>query len=521
MPIINGRGRVGIRKAGAAAPSIVLDGLKLYLDAGNAASYAGTGTTWTDLSGNGHNGTLTNGPTYNSANGGSIVFDGTNDYANFGDVLDFGLNDFTVNVWLKINSNWGAVDVNPGFGVMNTNRYFAGKGIIGAQNFRWAFGFTQARCLRVYFVGIDPQSIAFNTTASLNLNQWYMCTLVANRASDAKIYINGVQQSLDASSNISIFSSLNFQNNSPFRIGSATLYDNVSSVTEFPGNISVVQKYFRALTAAEVLQNYNAMLGRFYPVVSDADAQAFVVAAGLTSSVQANAVNALVTSLKAAGIWSKMKAIYPFVGGSAAAHKWNLKDPRDLNAAYRLTFTSGMVHGSNGVLPNGTSDFANTFFNPMAAGVTKTNFGMTVYSRTNNVRDGVDIGAVNSSNSSYVQLRIRYNSTTDFVGIYDNSFFYGNYVTNSSGLFTSVRESSTVQTFYQNGVQKAQRTGFSTTGDINLNIYLSARNLDGAATTFSNRQLAFGAIHDSLSGAEALSFYNAVQAYQTALGRQV
>ena len=61
-------------------PKIVNDGLVMYLDAANSRSYSGTGTAWTDLTGSGANGTLTNGPTFNSANGGSIVLDGTNDY---------------------------------------------------------------------------------------------------------------------------------------------------------------------------------------------------------------------------------------------------------------------------------------------------------------------------------------------------------------------------------------------------------------------------------------------------------
>jgi len=59
---------------------VVTTGLQLYLDAGNASSYPGSGTTWTDLTVNGRNGTLTNGPTYSGTNGGSIVFDGTNDF---------------------------------------------------------------------------------------------------------------------------------------------------------------------------------------------------------------------------------------------------------------------------------------------------------------------------------------------------------------------------------------------------------------------------------------------------------
>ena len=68
----------------------------------------------------------------------------------------------------------------------------------------------------------------------------------------------------------------------------------------------------------------------------DADAQAFITAAGITDSTQQSAIDTLVKQLKGYGIWSKMKAVYPFVGGTATTHKYNLKDPRDLNAAFRL-----------------------------------------------------------------------------------------------------------------------------------------------------------------------------------------
>ena len=95
----------------------------------------------------------------------------------------------------------------------------------------------------------------------------------------------------------------------------------------------------------------------------DPDAQAFFTASGLTGATNLNAVNQLVLDLKAASIWTKMKAIYPMVGGTAALHKWNLKDPQDLDAAYRLVFNGGWTHSSTGALPNGTNGYANTFLN--------------------------------------------------------------------------------------------------------------------------------------------------------------
>ena len=96
----------------------------------------------------------------------------------------------------------------------------------------------------------------------------------------------------------------------------------------------------------------------------DADAQAFITAASITDNTQNSAINTLVTQLKTYGIWTKLKAVYPFVGGTASAHKFNLKDPRDLDVAYRLTFGGGWTHSSTGAQPNGTNGYANTFFIP-------------------------------------------------------------------------------------------------------------------------------------------------------------
>ena len=74
----------------------------------------------------------------------------------------------------------------------------------------------------------------------------------------------------------------------------------------------------------------------------DPDAQAFITAASITDPTQQSAINQLVVDLKGYSIWTKMSAIYPMVGGTASSHKFNLKDPRDLDAAFRLVF---MVDG--------------------------------------------------------------------------------------------------------------------------------------------------------------------------------
>ena len=128
----------------------------------------------------------------------------------------------------------------------------------------------------------------------------------------------------------------------------------------------------------------------------DADAQAFITAAAITDPTQQAAINTLVVDLKGYSIWTKMSALYPFVGGTASTHKFNLKDPRDLDAAFRLVFNGGFTHSSNGITGNGTNGFADTKFNPISQSSNLNSFSLSVYSRTNLAGNMFDIGNADS-----------------------------------------------------------------------------------------------------------------------------
>jgi hypothetical protein len=105
----------------------------------------------------------------------------------------------------------------------------------------------------------------------------------------------------------------------------------------------------------------------------DPDAQAFITAAAITDVTQQGAINTLVLALKGYSIWTKFKAIYPIVGGTASQHKYNLKDPRDLDAAFRLVFNGGWTHSSTGAQPNGVNGYADTKFTPSAVQLLNSN----------------------------------------------------------------------------------------------------------------------------------------------------
>ena len=98
-----------------------------------------------------------------------------------------------------------------------------------------------------------------------------------------------------------------------------------------------------------------------YSYGCDPDAVAFLAAAGITDATITSAICTLVSSMKSNGTWAKMNAIYPMVGGTATTHKFNLKNPLDTNAAFRLSFVGGWTHSSNGALPNGTNAYAETY----------------------------------------------------------------------------------------------------------------------------------------------------------------
>jgi len=249
----------------------------------------------------------------------------------------------------------------------------------------------------------------------------------------------------------------------------------------------------------------------------DPDADAFIIAAGITDPTEISAINTLVEDLKAAGLWTLLQAIYPIVGGTAATHKFNLKNPLDTDGAFRLTFALGWTHGTTGMTPNGTSSFANTHFDPNSDLVSYTSGTMGFYSRTANATDGVDLGATTTVGNIY----IRPASAT-------LTFLYGRPPTNAigvviptDGFIANVRGTSTVWNGYRNGLNVGANPAAMVLAPVSDALYLGARNNGGAADLFSDRELAFGVLGSRLNVTQNLNLYTAIQAYQTTLGRAV
>jgi hypothetical protein len=222
-------------------PRIVTDGLVLCLDAGNARSYPGTGTTWTDLAGS-NDGTLTNGPTFTTVNRGGITLDGTNDKISISNTDIFSLvanQDFSICViakdigsylfYIDLGSNAGAQ-----MGFNNMEFYWSGAGR-----------------------GAAYAEAEYNTTFSAGT--WYHIVCTKDTSGNPRVYIDGVLKgTINPSNANSINSSIDFSSASEFQLGYSTSYSSYSSAT-----FSHFSYYNRELTADEVLQNYLATKGRY------------------------------------------------------------------------------------------------------------------------------------------------------------------------------------------------------------------------------------------------------------------
>jgi hypothetical protein len=284
-----------------------------------------------------------------------------------------------------------------------------------------------------------------------------------------------------------------------------------------------------------VLTNNISLISGVTTSSTDPDAQAFITAAGITDSTQQSAINTLVVSLKSNGLWVKMDAIYPFIGGTASTHKWNLKDPRDLNEAFRLQFFGGVTHNSTGVTFNGTNAYSNTFFIPSIQIQSTEYTSLSLYSRTNSITSTIRVDmAVNQFNNNGVtgafQLSSGYNSSVQLCFIQcdlPNAYTYSHFAaqgtnTNTTGFYCGRMDASTTA-IYKNGNLIAANTGAkqSTRSSPNTSMFIGADRYNGNPRRYTNKNLAFAHIGKSMTDGDMSNLYTIVQAYQTTLNRAI
>jgi len=211
-------------------PSIVTDGLVFCVDAANQRSYPKSGTTWSDLAGS-NNGTLTNGPTFDAGNGGSLVFDGSDDYVQLGQNSLNTAGPFTVDIVAK----YTAINGERNLVVLTNGSAYTQFGIKGNEG-------------RVWRSGGSPL-LVYSTPTVGQIAIW---SLVLNGSNGVSVYING---SLDASVDSA---SVQSGTSNSFKLGTWG-----TGAQAYGGHIYSFKAYNRVLSADEIRQNYEATIGRY------------------------------------------------------------------------------------------------------------------------------------------------------------------------------------------------------------------------------------------------------------------
>ena len=256
----------------------------------------------------------------------------------------------------------------------------------------------------------------------------------------------------------------------------------------------------------------------------DASATAFTTAAGLTDDTQKSAINTLVKDLKRFNLWSKIKAFYPFVGGSATSHKFNLLDPRDTNDAYRLTFSGGWTHSSMGAQCNASNTSADTFLS------LRTVFGSTSYEHnlgfyvnyynpTWSYRD--DMGAYdgNGDYNTNPRIGLTYDTNSVYVMNLRGNRQYFDFMFSKTFAPSGLTEMKR----YRQGYMCMFKDGFEVnnfrSNAYNATYYNPVANVYiGSAASWSRYATAY--ITNAISILESYLMYIAVQKFNTTLGRQ-
>ena len=482
-----------------------LPGLGLWLSASNITATEGASVTaWTDASPAHHNATLvgSDAPTYNTALGGvpAVSFTGTDhrmQVAGFGTALS-GKTAYTL--FLRVqsfdNSNYPIMLTAPTYAPWTfVIEHNADAGVF------WGHGNGCYRC------SVPPPS---------PLSTWHTYSFVF--AATPHFYVDGSELAIGF-----LGPSGDMQPMVPDGGADVLLGTYYEGSYGWNGLISDALWYDHALTDTERGQVETWLSAPHVPTLDPATS-AYLAATGLDHAY-APALDGLVVGLKSHGLWTKMSAVYPMIGGTAALHKWNLLNPVDSDAAYRLTFTGGTHSGplgyranEEGVTANG--NYADTHLVPASVLADVDSTHLAYYSLASvPPGDRTEMGCYNWDGST----TSRFHVIANYAG---NFFYYGmseagatnTSMSFSTGLFVTTRTGATLTTAYRNGAQLDSSPQPSNSG-----LPTNAVWVGGIDTYVGRTDLpcGFASIGSGLTSQNVADLYTVVQNFQTALGRQI
>ncbi len=264
----------------------------------------------------------------------------------------------------------------------------------------------------------------------------------------------------------------------------------------------------------------------------DVDAAAYinalVAAGGSINDATRNAIIAFITTGKTDGWWSKMLAVYPYIGGTAATHAINAKTP----GTYNITWGGTVTHNSDGITGDGSTGYGNTNFKPSLGFASDYSAAMGVYSRIAGSTGNIDMGSGGGAGESFTILTVHssghFNMPVNHAcwlhnkgnSAPRNGEVAYNDSNNRIGIYIGTTTSASARALYKNGTQVATSTATDTQARSDRNIGICCRlDSTNTASAFTNRNHGFGFISSGLSAGDASSITTAIQTLQTALGR--
>jgi hypothetical protein len=335
----------------AGGPFIQKTGILLNADAANAASYT-PGSTVINNAFNPsiYNGTLNGTIAFNSLDSkGALVFPASNSYVDFGNIGNLATSwSFQIAVKPVASASYN-----------HTILSYSSGSVSNAITFKLDYSSSnQSVVLSAYSV-TGSAAIVHTVTGSVPSGSWSIINAsYGNQV--LGMYVNGRPTDYAVTTG----STVAYSTNNRLYLGGTFL---VTS-SYYTGSVGSLFVYNSDVPNTQLIQNYNAFATRFglqtslfFPSSVDPDAFRFLEIANITNQTQITAINNLVVGLKSNNLWNKMAAIYPFVGGTAFTHKWNLKNPADTDNAFRAQYVGSIVHSNDGV--TSTGGYINTYFN--------------------------------------------------------------------------------------------------------------------------------------------------------------
>jgi hypothetical protein len=482
----------------AGGPKITKTGILLEVDAADKLSYPGTGTTWINpVTPGTYNGTLNNISFDSNDSKGALTFTGSNTYVAFGNIGDLS------SAWsFQVAFKPAATASGEPYTVLS----YASGSDTGSITFKLDYSSSTQEVVLSTFSSTGSNQVNYAISGSALTGSWNIVHGTFG-SSLAALFVNGLGVAYGPTTG-----SLTGYNASNQLYAGASYGSDTGFYTGSIANISVNNADLDGLS---VNKNYNAFASRFglpvrRPTITDADVFTFVETAGLTDETQILAINTLVLGLKSNNLWTKMQAIYPFVGGTAFSHKYNLKDP----ILHTISWNGAVDHSSNGVRFTSGGYGSLTGLSPLS--FDQDSVSVSTYATENAGASGTysyfgggtsrldpNFEVFNLGGNLYIQF-----NQPNTSGLNSGTF-------KNLGFVTFQRSNSTELNGYYNGslVQSFSRTS---TGRSSGTLAVGrTQNFFGTVT------MADAYLGEALTDTEASNLYTLVLAYQTALGRNI